>query len=174
MSGATRERTVMANLIANEQCWIGFNEGDGTNPDGLVDYENPTAADVDGCVDLTDFLIQLTATTTGNTVPTPKLRSLFETNIPGTAAGQFSGDFYRDDEVDVAWDLLPRNTRGAFVVSRFGGSGALKKPIAGDKVEVWPIRVSSRAPNGLASNQAQMFTVTGAVHKEPAEDVLVT
>lgn len=163
----------MANLIPNENTWVGFVAATPGSPDGVADIDAPTVAEVNGAVDVTDYLVSLTSTTQGNTVPTPRLKRLFEPNIEGTAAAQFTGDFYRDDENDLAWDTFPRRTRGCFLISRFGGTGADHKPAAGDTVEVWPVRVASRAPGGLQSNQAQMFTVTCAVPKEPNEDAVV-
>lgn len=168
----------MANLIPNENTWLGFKVGAGVTPFGVTIGANsvitpPAAADVAGAVDLTDFLISLNASSTGNTVPTPRLRSLFETSVPGTSSAQFTADFYRDDENDTAWETLPRGTRGSFFVSRFGGQGADKMPIAGDVMEIWPVQVSSRAAGALQSGTAQMFSITCAVPVEPDEDVTV-
>lgn len=154
-------------LIPNENCWIGFTTASITN------LAAPTAAQITAATEVTDDVISLTASSTGNTVPTPSLKTLFETSIAGTSAAQFTADFYRDDEADVAWDLLPRGTVGFFFISRFGGSGAGNKPAAGDKLEVWPVEVTSRSAAALSSNTAQMFTVTASVPKEPAEDAVV-
>jgi hypothetical protein len=60
------------------------------------------------------------------------------------------------------------------IISRFGGSGALRKPIAGDTVEVWPIIVVSRSMAGMSNNTIQTFTITCAVSKEPNEAAVVT
>jgi hypothetical protein len=163
----------MANLIPNENSWIGFVPGDATNPFGVADYHAVTEDEVLAAIDVTDYLISLNASSTGNTVPTPRLRSLFETSIPGTSGAQFTADFYRDDENDLAWDTFPRATRGTFLVSRFGGTGDFKMPLAGDEIETWPIQVSSRAGGALQSGTAQTFTLTGSVPKEPDEDVVV-
>lgn len=163
----------MANLIPNENVWVGWVESTLTHPDGVISINAPTAAETLAAIDLTDHLITLTASSSGNTVPTPRLRTLFETNIPGTAAAQFSADFYRDDENDLAWSTLKRGDRGVFIISRFGGTGTNKRPIAGDKVEVWPVRIAQVSNNAVASNTAETITVTGAVHKEPNENATV-
>lgn len=155
-------------IIPNQNTWIGFKSG--ALP---TDLAAPTVANVTSATDVTGLLISITATSTGNTVPTPTLDSLFETNIPGTSAAQFSADFYRDDEDDTAWELFPRGTVGYFIISRFGGTGVDRKPAATDKVEVWPVQITARSAGPLTSNTAQTFTITGAVPVEPAEDAVV-
>ena len=157
----------MAQIIPNEESWIAF------SPVEPANLQAPTIAELTAAIDLTDLIVSINPTTTGNTVPVPRLKSLFEPSVPGTASGQFTGDFYRDDEDDAAWDLLPRNTVGVFYVSRFGGTGPEHRPDVGQGIEVWPVRVSSRAGSNLASNTAQTFTLTAAVPKEPAEDAVV-
>jgi hypothetical protein len=128
----------VSRIIPNENSWIAFALT-------VADIHAPTAAELAGATDLTDFIITINAATTGNTVPTPSLASLFETSVPGTAAAQFTADMYRDDEDDVAWDLLPRNTKGYFLISRFGGTGPANRPAVAQNLEVWPVHVSSRA-----------------------------
>lgn len=157
----------MARLIPNERTWIGF-------ATAVADITKPTVAEVAAAVDLTGLCMTLNASAQGNTVPTPSFDTLFETSIPGTVQAQFQADFYRDDEDDLAWETLPRSTNGFFVVSRFGGTGTDNLPIATDVVEVWPVKVTSRTMQNLASNQVQMFSVQCSVPVEPAEDAVVT
>ena len=162
----------MARLIPNESTWIGF-----ATTIGNMTTLTPTAANlttVGGCVDLTSFVVSLNATSQGNTVPTPNFDSLFETSTPGTVTAQFTADFYRDDETDTAWATLPRQTSGFFVVSRFGGTGTGGLPIATNKVEVWPVTITSRTMQNMTSNQVLMFSVTCAVTREPNENATVS
>ena len=158
----------MSKIIANEQSWIGF----ATNVANILAI---TAAEVAAAVNLTPLTISVTATTQGNTIPTPTLDSLFETSVPGVAQGSLTGDFYRDSNssLDIAWTTLPRNTQGYFLISRYGGHGAKYMPIANDKIEVWPSIVTSRAGSALTSNQAQTFNVTAAVPAIPNETGVV-
>lgn len=164
----------MARVIPNENTWIGFTE---TRPAKL---DAPTPAEVAAAEDVTCMVMSINATAQGNTVPTPSLCSLFETSVPGTSQATFQGDFYRDDAevngnvVDVAWNMLPRGKSGYFFISRFGGKGADHMPIAGDKVEVWPVQITSRSAGALSSNTAQTFSVNAAVNEVPAEDAVVT
>lgn len=158
----------MARIIPNENTWIGF-AADGA----ITDIAAPTAAQITAAVNLTGFCISLNASSRGNTIPTPSFDSLFETTASGTSAATFDADFYRDDDVDTAWTTLVRGTRGFFIVSRYGGSGTANKPIAADKVEVWPVEITSRTMANMASNTVLTFTVTCAVNIEPNENATV-
>lgn len=157
----------MARIIPNENTWIGFTT---TRPATL---STPTPSEISGATALTGFVVSMNPSAQGNTVPTPNLDSLFETNVPGTIQASFTGDFYRDNAADTAWTLLPRATVGYFFVSRFGGTGTNQMPLAGDKVEVWPVTVVSRTMAAIASNTVQTFTVTGSVPEEPVENAIV-
>lgn len=160
----------MARVIPNNNSYIAFltTIASGT----LV----PTAAEITAGVNLTPFLISLNASTTGNTVATPSFDTTFETNIPGTVTSTFEADFYRDAAVsgDTAWTTLPRGTAGFFVVSRFGGTGALNKPISTNIVEVWPVTVMTRSAQNMTNNTAQTMTVQCSVPKVPNEAAVVT
>lgn len=156
----------MARIIPNENTWIGFTIED-------ITVAAPTAAQVADCIDLTHWCISLNASARGNTVPTPAFDSLFETSTAGTSAATFDADFYRDDEDDTAWETLTRNTRGHFIISRFGGTGTDNLPVATDKVEVWPVLITSRTMANMSSNTVLTFTASCAVLVEPAEDATV-
>ncbi len=159
----------MARLIPNESTWVGW-------VDTIADTTNLTASDAEvaGATVLTPWLISLNASSQGNTVPTPSFDTLFETTIPGTVSAQFTADFYRDDADDTAWNTLPRGTDGYFLVSRFGGSGADNLPIAADEIEVWPVSVTSRTMQNMASNQVLMFSLTCSVPVEPNESATIS
>lgn len=156
----------MSRIIPNENSWIAYAAA-------IANIHAPTVAELAAGIDLTDYIVTINASTTGNTVPTPSLKTLFETSVPGTAAAQFTTDMYRDDEDDLGWLTLPRDTKGFFLISRFGGTGPANRPVVTQKVEVWPIHVSSRAGGALSSNTAQTFTVTCSVPAEPDEDAIV-
>lgn len=155
----------MAKIIPNEETAVRF-------VTTLASMTAPTAAQINAGVDLTPLTISVTATSTGNTVPTPTLDSLFETSVPGTSAAQFSADFYRDDAADTAWTTLPRGTKGYFVIQRFNAA-ANRTFSAGNAVEVWPVTITSRAAGPLTSNTAQTFTVTASVPVKPEEAAVV-
>lgn len=154
----------MGKFIPNQNTWVGF------IPTLTGTTTAPKVADITAAVDVTALVTGLNASTTGQTVPTPTFDSLFEKSIPGTAQGSVSIDGYRDDvsASDLLWSTLPRGTSGFLLVSRFGG-----KPVVGSKIEVWPIRVTSRSHQNMASNTAVMFTVTCATPDVAQEDVAV-
>jgi hypothetical protein len=156
----------MTRLIPNENTWVGFALT-------VASKSAPTAANVTAAINLTPYLISLNASSRGNTVPTPSLDTLFETSISGTVQATFDADFYRDDDIDLAWTTLPRSTEGFMIISRFGGSGTGGKPILADVVEVWPVIVTSRTNSNMASNTVMTFTVSCSVPSEPDEDAVV-
>ena len=161
----------MAKIIPNQNTWIGY------IPEGGIDSVDliPTDAELtaEGAVNLTPFIISLNAASQGNIVPTPSLDSLFETSILGTSQASFSGDFYRDDTNDDAWDLWERGDAGFFIVSRYGGSGTGAIPEATDTVEVWPVFIVSKTMANMANNTVETFTLTCSVPVEPNENVTV-
>lgn len=160
----------MSTLIPNENCWIGFATA---MPASLTLV--PTVSEVAAAIELTDFIISLTASAQGNVVPIPKLSSLFEPSIPGTSTASFTAEMYRDSVQlqDIAWNQLARGVAGVFYIARFGGLGPKRLPIAADHIEVWPVRVTSRAASAMSSNTAQTFTLTCSVPREPNEDALL-
>lgn len=162
----------MSRVIPNETSWIGWSA---TAP---TDMEAPTAAWIAAAEDWTCYVSSITASTQGNNVPIPSLCSSYEGSIPGTVSGTFSAEMYRDDEEDgdVAWDTLARGVSGYFIISRFKAGftpGDDPMPVAGDKVEIWPVNISARQAGPLSSNTVQTFTVQAAVNVEPAEDAVV-
>jgi hypothetical protein len=153
-------------LIPNENTYIGF-------VPTIVDIHAPKTSELATAIDVTSYALSVTAATTGNTVPTPSLDTLFETSIAGTVSGSFTADFYRDDEEDLAWETFPRKQKGYVVLSRFGGSGPGAVPIAADTVEVWPILVVSRTMSAGGNNTVLTFTMTAAVPEEPDEEAII-
>jgi len=184
----------MARIIPNNNTWIGFipvsSFGSAianypTTWNSSLAQPNITTTELDSAYDITPFVISLTAQSTGNTVPTPTLDSLFEGNIAGTVNASFTMDLYRDDATytdsntsvsatDFAWTKLPRAQKGYIVVSRYGGTGTNQEPAAGQTVEIWPVVVTARTAGAVTSNTVQTFTITAAVPFEPAEAASVT
>jgi len=159
----------MAKIIPNQNTWIGFTTTL-SNTTTLV----PTDLEVSNATDVTPFVVSLNAASQGNVVPTPSLDRLFETSIQGTSQASFSGDFYRDDTTDTAWELWERGDKGYFIVSRYGGSGTANAPdTAGDVCEVWPVFVVSKTMANMANNTVETFTLTCAVPQEPNEAAVV-
>lgn len=139
--------------------------------DHSANLSSPKVADWSGGVRLTQLLMSLNLSATGNAVPTPSFDTLFESSILGTSQATATADFYYDDEEveNLAWTTLPRLTKGYFLLARFGGT-----PGIGDPCEVWPVTILSRAVANMANNTVVSFTVTMAVPEEPAEDAVVS
>lgn len=159
----------MANLVPNQNSFIGFLAAAAGKPFGTTTNAAPTLAEINAAVDFTDFVVSLTANSSGNAVPTPRLKSLFETSIPGTSSATFSADMYRDDQTDTAWTTLTRGLKGTWIVQYFGGTGPNGRPAAGQITEVWPTQIISRAAAALQSGAAMTFTVTASVPIQPNE-----
>ncbi len=157
----------MGRFIPNKNSWIGF------TPDRPVDLAAPTDAEVAAAITLTSYVQSLNPQATGGTLPTPDLDTDFETSIPGTSQASFTGEFYQDDETNLAWETLPRRTVGYFLISRYGGTGTERRPIVGQAVEVWPVKVTTRQASQLTSNTVQTFTCTASIPEEPEEDAIV-
>jgi hypothetical protein len=184
----------MARIIPNNNTWIGFIPvtsfgsaiaGYPTSWNSSLSQPSITTTELDTAYDITPFVISLTAQSTGNTVPTPTLDSLFEGNIAGTVNASFTMDLYRDDAsytdantsttaTDFAWTKLPRGQKGYVIVSRYGGTGTNQEPVATGLVELWPVVVTARTAGAVTSNTVQTFTITAAVPFEPAEAATVT
>lgn len=159
----------MGRFIPNEESWIAF------APSLTGTIAAPKLADITGATDITGFIQDIDASSTGNVLPTPSLDTLFETSIIGTSTATFTSNMYQDNATvtdpgdgNVAWNLFPRKTEGYVFIRRFGGV-----PAVGDSVEVWPIRVSSRKASNLQNNTVQTFALTCAVPVEPNEDAVV-
>lgn len=147
----------MARIIANKNTEVVF-----ITP-VPADLEAIDDDDINGGVRLTQYMTSFDNATEGNEVDTPDFSTDFETSIPGTYSATVSAEFYRDDDNDLAWDTLQRGVDGVFCIMRFGTT-------AGDPMEVYPVRVTSRSPVALANNESQRFNMEAAVPDPPLED----
>lgn len=157
----------MSRMIPNENSWVGWSL---TAP---ADPAAPTEDELAAAVTLTPWIVSINPTSQGNAIPAPALDSLFDRSAIGTSQGSFSGDFYRDDVDDLAWETLPRGEDGYLYVSRFGGTGTEKRPVAGQKVETWHLGITQRAGSNMTSNTLQTFASTAAILDPPEEDGVV-
>lgn len=159
----------MGRLIPNENTYVAFLPA-------VANLAAPTVAEITAGKNLTPYLISFNASTQGNTVPTPSLDSLFETNIAGTVQASLTADFYRDDatgvNADLAWVTLPRKTKGYFLISRWGTAPGVA-PATAAKVEVWPLLVVSRTMANMSNNSVMTFTVTCSIPTVPNESAVV-
>lgn len=131
----------------------------------------PKVADVTGAIDLTAKVTGVTASSTGNAVPTPTFDTTWNGSIPGNVDGTFSMDGYRDTVVlaDTLWTTLPRGTVGFVLIARSGGI----PNTVGKTLEVWSIAVLSRSVPNMTSGAVVTTTVTASTPVEPEEDAIV-
>lgn len=144
----------MARVIANGVVEVAFGP--------VADINAPTLAEVTGAEDLTPYLNTLDTAASSATVETPNFSTRFVGSIPGTYSATVTGEFYRDDTDDVAWDTLARDVEGVFIIGRFG-FGASKE------IELWPVRITNRSPVALGTNESQRFSIEAAVPEPPNE-----
>lgn len=156
--------------IPNQHSWFAF-------VTTIASVNAPKATELNAAAPasqvLTPLITGLTASTTGQAVPTPGLDSLFETSIAGTVQATFQIDGYRDDVPanDLLWTTLPRGTSGFFVVALKAGGGV---PAVADKVDVWPIQVLSRTVPNFTSGQVVACQIMCSVPAVPGENVAVS
>jgi len=145
----------MGRIIPNQNSWIAFSA---TRPASLA---APTVVEIAAATNITKFIISLNATAQGNAVPTPALRTpCSRLPCPATSQATFTGDFYRDDIADDAWTLLARGTAGTSSSPASAARDQKFAPPATQKLEVWPVRITTRAAGPMSSNTAQTFSIT--------------
>lgn len=137
----------------------------------IADTTAPTVAEITAGTDITPFLSSLDTPLDGNAPDASDLSSAFNKTVAGKFGGNVSGQMYRDDTTDAAFDAFPRGTTGYLVIRRFGGSET--DATIGDEVDVWHVRVITRSDVALDDESVQMFTIDLAALDEPDIDVAV-
>ena len=96
--------------------------------------------------------------------------SLYDTSVVGTTkAGPITLTMKRDDTTETStWDLFDGPREAGFLIKSKDGV-----PVAADKVEVYPVQVGQRRPEGYGRNTAQKFMVSFYVTAEPNLDSVV-
>lgn len=129
----------------------------------------PTIGEINAGTEVTGFLTPagLDTPEEGTDADISSIASARDFSVPATIGGDISGEFYRDDASDDAWDAVPRLQITNLVIARFGGSGTDNAIIATDTVEVWPVRVSQRSNSRVTRGEALRFTSTFALSGDP-------
>ena len=137
--------------------------------DSISDIGNPTIGEIGAGTEVTPFLTPAGIDTPeeGTDADISNLSSPRDQSIPATIGGELTGEYYRDDQADDAWDNQARLTITNVVVSRFGGSGTDNAIIATDVVEVYPVRISQRSPSRAVRGEAMRFVVNYALSGDP-------
>ncbi|MEU3787590.1 hypothetical protein [Streptomyces sp900129855] len=101
-------------------------------------------------------------------IDTPDMGSTLTTNIPGEdKADSSSLTFYEDQVTDTIETLLKKSVTGFIVIMRKGDIEASRS------MDVFPVRVASRAPSYSAGNDPAKFMVTFAISGQPTLDAAV-
>jgi hypothetical protein len=143
----------------------------------------PTVAELNAGVDITATLGRdgLNSPTGGQSMDVSDVSSRFSKKAAGTYGGDdITLKGYRDssNSADLLWTTfppvsgsLPGGTTGFLVARRFGGSTTAWT--TGDKVETYPVEVTSRQNDTIAENKAYSVTVMLAVNAEPTMTAVV-
>lgn len=128
----------------------------------------PTRAEMNAGTDLSREISDINGwVVAGNDVETPDLATTFTGVIPGrTKADSSSITFYASTTgVDVR-ALLPRTTAG-YIMWLDGGD------VAGQKADVFPIRVRSNGKPRTTGEDAAKIVVECSITSQPAENVTI-
>ena len=102
-------------------------------------------------------------------VDTSGIDDLYDTAVVGTAkAGPIVLTIKRDDtDESDTWDLFNFRDTGFLIKSKAG------VPVATDQVEVYPVQVGQKRPEGYGRNSTQKFAVSFYVTSDPDLDAVV-
>ncbi|MFF3493737.1 hypothetical protein ACFYWS_20560 [Streptomyces sp. NPDC002795] len=129
----------------------------------------PTRPEIVGGTELSGAVSDIAGWSLGNSpIDTPDLGSTLTTSIPGEDKADASTlTFYEDQLTDTIEALLSKGVVGYIVILRKGDVPASKS------MDIFPIRVASRAPAYSTGSDPAKFTVTFAVSDEPVLDAAV-
>lgn len=128
----------------------------------------PTRAEMNAGTDLSRELSDINGwVVAGNDVETPDLATTFTGMIPGrTKADSSSITCYASSNSTDVRSLLPRGTTG-FIMWLDGGD------VAGQKADVFPIRVRSNGKPRTVGEDAAKILVECSITSQPAENVTI-
>lgn len=129
----------------------------------------PTRSEITGGTELSGAISDIAGWSLGNSpIDTPDLGSTLTTSIPGEDKADASTlTFYEDKAGDTIETLLSKGEEGYVVILRKGDVPASKS------MDIFPVRVASRAPAYSAGSDPAKFTVTFAVSDDPTLDAAV-
>jgi hypothetical protein len=132
-----------------------------------ANYNNPTRAELDAGVDLTNELSAMTGwSLTSAVVDTPDLGHRFTSEVPGALSSSNNDiTFYTSQNSDDIRQLLPRATVGYIVVLWEGD-------VTGQYMDVFPVQVMANAMQSTTTD-AGTVAVSFAISSQPAIDVSI-
>jgi hypothetical protein len=138
----------------------------------IADAENIPSRSELGATNATDLsgaISDIAGWSLGNSpIDTPDLGSSLTTSIPGEDKADSSTlTFYEDQAGDTIETLLSKGSEGFVAILRKGDVPQSKS------MDIFPVRVASRAPAYSTGSDPAKFTVTFAVAGEPTLDAAV-
>jgi hypothetical protein len=129
----------------------------------------PTRQELTTGTDLSGAISDIAGWSLANSpIDTPDLGSSLTTSIPGEDKADSSTlTFYEDQAGDTVETLLSKGAEGYVVILRKGDVPASKS------MDVFAVRVASRAPAYSTGSDPAKFTVTFAVSGQPTLDAAV-
>lgn len=126
----------------------------------------PTVAEITAGVYLSPFVTKdgVQTPNSQNFIDSADITSNYDSQEPGSYGGApVNLTMFRDGTTDTAWNLVQYGTRGFLVIAR----RSTDTPVAGDKVEVWPVAMHEPVMQNTAANEMQKFTAGFAVTSTP-------
>ncbi|MFF0291022.1 hypothetical protein [Streptomyces sp. NPDC005262] len=138
-------------------------------PEITAETNVPTRQEITTGTELSGAISDIAGWSLGNSpIDTPDLGSTLTTSIPGEDKADASTlTFYEDKAGDAIETLLSKGEEGYVVILRKGDVPASKS------MDIFPVRVASRAPAYSAGSDPAKFTVTFAVSDDPTLDAAV-
>ena len=129
----------------------------------------PTRQELTSGTDLSGAISDIAGWSLGNSpIDTPDLGSSLTTSIPGEDKADASTlTFYEDQAGDTIETLLTKDAEGFVVILRKGDVPQSKS------MDIFPVRVASRAPAYSTGSDPAKFTVTFSVADQPTLDAAV-
>lgn len=133
----------------------------------------PTVAEVTAGTRLDQQAAEINGFTfENNPIQTPDMSTTFVSQIGGEDSTEDSSiTFYEDNTTNPIKTALAKGTAGYIVFFFKGLAGA--SPAAADKVDVWPVVVTSSARMYTADNEAAKYLVKFAASSPPGVDLAV-
>lgn len=132
----------------------------------------PTTAQITAGTNLTPQTAEMAGFTfTNNPISTPDMDNAYVSQIAGEDTGEASSiTFYElKGGTDTIHDSQTKGLNGYICIFYAGIAGGT--PASGDKMEVWPVSISSNARIYTAGNEAAQYRVAYAVTGAPVAAV---
>jgi hypothetical protein len=152
----------------------------------IADITAPTVTEITAGVDLQNFVTRdgVKTPNTGNTVDSSTVGNRFTTTVPGTTGGDAATlTCHRDSKGtdDTAWTTFTEGSQGFLAVARAGWAQSVTTglgdpaalPVEGDRCEIYPVAVLTRAMADTAENQTSRFDAQLPITAPPALDAVV-